>query len=105
VGAAVERQRAALGRPPHEPAARAHELDVSLRAAERLRREVGRAVAAAPERGDAVGALVQRGVHLVAQLVAHAEVDGDRDDDHGDRHRHRGGGRDPGAQAHGSRST
>jgi hypothetical protein len=73
----------------------------------RLARGAGPESRPAPieEPDDHVGALAQRLVHLATQLPAHAEVHGRRGCDHRERHGQPGGGRDAGAQRHGSRST
>jgi hypothetical protein len=102
-GALVERERLTASRRSQEPAVGPDDLDVALGPAERLRRHLWDRVGR--ELGDRVGALVQRGVDLVAQLAAHAQVDGDRDHDHGQCDGEPRRGRDARAQGHGSRRT
>ena len=111
-------------RPAQHPPLGQHHLDVGRRSAERrwlaLRREAtptlrttGRAEATPPllaprpeaaRLEDRVRPRTQGGVHLAAQLVAHAQVDGDGGRDHGQRHSQAGRAGNARAQCHRSLS-
>ncbi len=111
----VHRKLPLAAGPAERPAVRQHELHVPLGAAEGLgprTRQAGRPVRAPAreafgpaEADDRLRAVAKRLVHLAAQLVAHADVDGDRHGDHRERYRQPRRRRDAGAQRHGSRST